>query len=828
MAMSPNCIAAVTAAAGRPLSGAQIKGIEDRLRATARRLASTDPQWQSKSADQRTLEAAQAAMQDVQAEAARKVANVQRQALKAASIEQTITDAQARGGSRHQALAGVVEQTSRYIDAIRRQTLSTLMPLMDAAGSGQGAGAGRKALMFLFDAQNPQMTRDLVAEVFSNGKARTGNKMAADAARAWLDTIEAMRQRFNAAGGDIGKLVYGYLPQPHDSARVRAAGKEAWAAKTLPALDRSRYVREDGARMNDAEVLDFLRASFDTISTDGLNKAIPGQFTGTGARANRGGESRQIHFKDGEAYLGYMGEFGSGSMYDAMVSHVGGLSRDIGLVEQWGPNPAAQFRLQADLAKQADGGSKRVFGNKVEAYWRLIDGSAGSPDHARLAAVGQHIRNIQVFGKLAGAVISSITDLGTLAVTAGYNKLPYWQLVKDIGTTAKSADAREFLTTHGVIAESMAGDLNRWAGEHLWNNWSGRLANSTMKLSLMNAWTDTLRRGFSMTMMQSMGKLAGKQWADLTEWDRSHLGRKGITEADWQVVTQAQLTDFQGRKMLTPEAIMDSGDPRAQEVSAKVLGFITDESEFAVLNPDLATRAIGTGGALQAGTGWGELARAVMQFKSFPIAMISRHWRRILDAPQGLDGAPALANKGAYTAALLLTTTALGAVAFQAKQLVQGKDPVDMTTPKFWGKAVAQGGGLGFVADLLLADSTDERFEGESLWRLLGPTAGSVASIYELTKGNIDEALAGKDTHAGAEALRFARSHLPLVNLWYGKAALEHLFLHSMQENLSPGYLHRVKNKARKDWGQGYWWEPGASFDDMRAPDLGAAAGGSE
>jgi hypothetical protein len=328
-----------------------------------------------------------------------------------------------------------------------------------------------------------------------------------------------------------------------------------------------------------------------------------------------------------------------------------------------------------------------------------------------------------------------------------------------------------------------------------------------------------------MTMMDGLGKLAGKQWAELTEWDRSHLQRKGITEADWQVVTQAQLTDFQGRKMLTPEAIMASGDPRAQEISAKVLGFITDESEFAVLNPDLATRAIGTGGAAQAGTVYGELARSVMQFKSFPIAMISRHWRRMLDAPQGLDGAPALANKGVYTAALLFSTTVLGAIAFQSKQLVQGKDPVDMTTGKFWTKAVAQGGGLGFVADLLLADSTDERFEGESLWRLLGPTAGSAASIYELTKGNIDEALAGKDTHAGAEGVRFARSHLPLVNLWYGKAAMEHLFLHYVQENLSPGYLDRIQNKARKDWGQRYWWEPGASFDDMRSPDFEAVAG---
>ena len=46
-----------------------------------------------------------------------------------------------------------------------------------------------------------------------------------------------------------------------------------------------------------------------------------------------------------------------------------------------------------------------------------------------------------------------------------------------------------------------------------------------------------------------------------------------------------------------------------------------------MLNPDLATRAIVTGGGSQRGTVLGELAQATMQFKSFLIAMMSRHWR---------------------------------------------------------------------------------------------------------------------------------------------------------------------------------------------------------
>lgn len=829
--MKPQCAQAVNLAAkelGRAaLTDAELRAIDERLRGTMQRFARQDrARWQALPLDQRVSEAAETVIADIQAQAARKVENAQRQVLAAAATSDRVETMRRlyQGSGRSTALVREMESTGWYIEGVKREATAGLMDAVAAAGSGQGQGLGRRALMFLFDAENPQMSRDLVAEIFGSADGSTGNTVAKAGARAWLDTIETLRQRFNAAGGDVRQLDYGYVPQPHDTARVRGKGREAWANATLALLDRQRYVREDGSLMADDEVMDLLRASWDTIATDGLNQMEPGAFRGTGARANRGNDARQIHFRDGEAYLRYMSDFGAGTVYDSMISHVGAMARDIGLVERYGPNPEAQMRLQFDLARQADGGLKRSMGNTPEAYWHVLSGTAASPESARLAQIGQATRNVQVFGKLAGAVLSSITDLGTYFVTTGYNRLGYWEALRNVGKLATSGDTREFLNAHGVIAESMISDLNRWSGDNVRHNWSGRLANSTMKLSLMNAWTDTLRRAFSLTMMQGLGRLSKTRWADLSEWDRTHLQRKGLSETDWEVVTQAQLTPHGGLDHLTPEAIAASGHERAQEVTAKVLGLITDESEYAVLNPDLATKTIQSWGGLQSGTVRGELARSVMQFKSFPIAMISRHWRRAFDAPQGLDGAPTLASRTAYAGALLVSLTALGAVSFQAKQVVQGKDPVDMTTPKFWLRAFSQGGGAGFMGDVLLRDSTDDMTPQQGLFELLGPSAGSIAQLYELTKGNIDEAAAGKDTHAGAEALRFARGHVPYVNLWYGKRALDAAALHSLQENLSPGYLARIRNKAKKDWGQDYWWKPGEAAPE-RAPDLGAAVG---
>lgn len=834
--MRPDCIKAVNQAAGRDLTPAEIQKIEDRITATMRDMAQRDPAaWRAMSSDQRVIDAARQAMADIQREADLKVQRAQLQILKTAATEHRIGEVLAGGEKeRSGALVHDIEQSQGYVQAIKHENMGQLMDLVDAVKSRDGVGPLRRVSMFLFDTDNPRMTRDLAREIYSQADGSSGNKTAQAGARAWLDTINGMRERFNRAGGDVGQLDYGYIPQPHDQMRVRGKGntsaRDAWVEKTMPLLDRRQYLTEDGSPMSDAQMTTFLQSAWETIASGGLNKREPGAgpAPGTAGRANKGSQSREIHFKDSESYLAYMSQYGAGSMYDAMSSHIGGMARSIGLVERYGPNPNAQMRLQMDLAERADNGIKRQFLARPQSYWDVVNGTASTAADARIALVAMTARNIETFGKLQSALLASLTDLHTFFVTTGFNKLPYWQAMKDVASTTVSKDTRDFLTMHGIIAESMAGDLNRWAGDNIRNNWSGRLANSTMKVSLLTAWTDSLRRGFSLTMMRGMAKLAETDWKALTEYDRWRMEHAGITEADWGVIRQAQLTEYNGAQFLTPEAIRATGHERVDEITTKVLNLITDESEHAVLNPDLATRTITTGGGAQRGTIRGELARSVMQFKAFPIALISRHWRRMLDTPQGLEGAPLMANRLVYGAAFMLSSAALGAIAFQAKQISQGKDPINMEQPKFWLRALAQGGGLGIVGDFLLTDPTQSPGDAaaNAFKSAAGPVAGTMADVgLKLGLTNIYKAANGKETHAGAEAVNILRQHLPYVNLWYSKAAIDHMGMHALQENLSPGYLSRMKSRAQQDFRQGYWWQPGTGAPE-RAPDFAAAVGG--
>jgi hypothetical protein len=262
--------------------------------------------------------------------------------------------------------------------------------------------------------------------------------------------------------------------------------------------------------------------------------------------------------------------------------------------------------------------------------------------------------------------------------------------------------------------------------------------------------------------------------------------------------------------------------PRAHEVAidratARMIGHIDALAKTAMLSPNLRTRAfIQSGG--KAGTVPGEMWRMLFLFKSFPLAVVDKHVQRIRNIPS-------TSGKAAYSAALLTSLTMFGAIALQLKDLINGKDPRDMTTPKFWGAAFMQGGGLGIFGDMLYTAGGGNARGGQANWTgLAGPVFGTAFDAADVTLGNAVRASQGKDVDLGADVLRLGKQNTPFVNLWYARGAIDHLVLHDLQEQASPGYLRRMRQRARKDWGQRYWWEPGEPMPE-RAPDFEAVTG---
>ncbi|MFT3754689.1 MAG: hypothetical protein QM769_01870 [Pseudoxanthomonas sp.] len=557
-------------------------------------------------------------------------------------------------------------------------------------------------------------------------------------------------------------------------------------------------------------------SAWETIATEGRSQRIAGQARG-GSRASRFDEAhRVIHFKDADSYLEYIGEFGRGSMLDAIHGHIGAAAKNIGMLEEFGANPTSTYRLLKDMAEIGDNtaGARESFAT-LDMVWDTLNGTTAQPVDARLAQFFQGVRNFITAAKLQGVMLSSINDAPMQVLVAKSSGVPTGEAMKSL-FAGFGGNKRKLAHEIGIGLDEVAGELTRWHRDHLAQGWTSKLANATMRATLVEGWTNALRRGYALTLSGTLDRMRKTAWAGLSKHDRNRFEGAGIDEATWKIWQAA--TEQDG--MLTKDGIyaaqgIHSADKR--RAVAKLLGYLDQEAKTAVLAPDLQTRAMIQQGT-KAGTWGGEVLRSAMLFKSFAFGIVEKHLRRIRDIPT-------TGGKAAYSTAMLTSLTLFGALSVQLKDLVQGKDPRDMTTGKFWMAAFLQGGGIGIFGDMLYTGMGGDARGGQANWTNLGgPVFGTVFDLADLTLGNAYKAAQGKKTDIGADVVRFARGNTPFINLWYLRGAIDHLVMHDLQEQLSPGYLRRMKKRARKDWGQEYWWQPGEAVPE-RAPDLEAVAG---
>ncbi|MFT3754740.1 MAG: hypothetical protein QM769_02130 [Pseudoxanthomonas sp.] len=379
---------------------------------------------------------------------------------------------------------------------------------------------------------------------------------------------------------------------------------------------------------------------------------------------------------------------------------------------------------------------------------------------------------------------------------AEVNNLPQMQLWRNelAAFNPTNREEKRLAQRAGLALNTLVASLNRFGNETAGSAWSSRLATTTLRASGLNAMTDARRRAWGVTMMSAYGQVTRDfgTLRDLDPHDNRILLSKGTTDADFEVWRRAELEDWGSGNdtMLTPDAIYripderlaDLGDPvqLREEAVTKLLSAVLEETDMAVIEPGLRERAM-MGANLQRGTWKGELTRSVFLFKSFPLSMVTKHWTRAWSEP---------GKAGRFRAMLSIatSTTLLGMVALQASMLRDGKDPLNMKDGRVWMNALLKGGALSIFGDLLFAKETEQGHG--ALATLLGPVAGLFDEMLGLTWGNAIEASRGEETNFGADLVRFAKNNVPgassAMNLWYFRAATDHLLLHDLQEAVSP------------------------------------------
>jgi len=760
-----------------------------------------------------------------------------------------------------------VESLEQRVRGVESDLMRRLQPAWDALGDD-----------FLGFFQDRQKLLTLVRALRGD---KTGDALADSGAKAFHDVAEEARQAFNAAGGDIGRLDDWGMPQHHSQEHVAraaqilgkgdaadpAANRAAWAEYMLPRMLKTaaqgrHYIDElSGQPWAEERMREFLSKAWDTIATDGIANLEPGRRMGVGGRAARHAEHRQIHFASAEDVIEYWNTFGNRTAVEVLHSHINTMAKDIAFVEHFGPNPDLTWQTLRDQAHQAavtkdPRRAPDLVGRvaRLDELWNYAAGRVNISQNTQLSAVADGIAQLNVAGKLGGAVFASLYgDKVMFEAVSHLNDIPMlqrWRTELATLNPLNSSDRRA-LIQQGLMLENVRSGLLRFyddlgtrVGAGGFRATTGKFANAIMRMSGMTAINDFRKGSFGIGLYSAIGNeiAAGKGWDALAKSDVRTLRNYGITRADWDTWRLAELGEFRMgsqriKNVLTPESIARIPDEKlrsagvigaagtAQDAAAarrnatvKLLGAVNTESDFAVVTPGWKERALFYA-SLKRGTAVGEIARSALQFKSFPWAF----FQRSLDA---IANAETSVGKATMAAWLLMATTAAGAMIINTREMLSGKDPRRMFDRrdwyKFWGQAFLQGGALGIYGDFFYG-ITGSRYGTGAIEALSGPTLGPILSmgIVDPLKA-IQASVEGKEQHLLAREIQSLKGFIPGNNLWYTKAAMEHLVWQRVMDNLSPGYLARMRRRHLRDFKQDWWWRPGEPVP-RRTPELGVA-----
>jgi len=701
--------------------------------------------------------------------------------------------------------------------------------------------------------RNTARLENLVREAAGQG---TGDPAAAGFARAWLQVAEDLRSRFNAAGGAIGQLNGWFLPQVHNRLALMGAGFDTWRAYIEPRLDMARMRHPlTGGPMTPADLQQSLRYIFDNITSDGwLERQATATRRGLGAISNQRAEARFLHFRNADTWLEYNREFGGGANpFAAMMDHIRGMSEDIAAMEILGPNPSStllyvqnfvmrQASLRAAhlpahfpavseyLGRPFEKGRSWLASKDPEDYarsmiklstdmWDMYRGSASAVNE-RIADVFGAVRNMNVASKLGGAALSAVTDVGFQQIARAFAGLPVLRTYDQILQSFATGTKRE-LVAGGMILDTATRMLHaeaRWAGTMQGPEWTQFLADRTIAWSGLQAWTQSGKHAFGLAFM---GELASRTAQDFTQLPlrlRRTMQRYGLTATDWDAMRLDGTGQPRAVELLQPSELgrdLAAAGRGGENIAERYLEMILQEREYSTPEGTLRAKANAYGG-LERGEVKDEVFRSFGQFKMFGLSVAMLQSQRI---------ATEMVQNGfwrgaGYAVGLLITTTLYGALAMQLKEMAKGKDPRPMNNMKFIGGAILQGGGLGIYGDFLAAEQN--RMGGGLARTVVGPTGDLVAGLLSLTSGNVAEYLQGEKTNTGRELIRFLGQNTPGGSLWYLRSAYERVVLQQLQRMVDPeasAAFRRQMQKQKKDYGNGFWWDPGATAP-KRGPRL--------
>lgn len=566
--MKPECEAAIRAVAGgAKMTQKDIDGIQARILGSLRSLARTDPKaWASMSTAERMTEAARIAKERYVADTAQAhIRSVQRLAIKTRNDARVTAVAPGANGR----IAYMIRNLFHSGEENGGDT-SLEKEIMATSGMYLRHLEGEHMLAM----QDPTLQDALWKELAGED---SGNAQAKATAKAVREQMAAAYKAQQAAG-IAGPGLENYMPQARDWTRMNDV--DEWVRKQFDRLRLDAFVNPDGTNMSREQIEKFLRESFATLATNGLNK-----LDGNGHVADIGSRGpRQLFYKDGASLKAEMDDYGRGSSVAEIVqSHFHRAARDLATATREGHmadtdvldrarKAASDDMLAAKSAKE----KRKIEADfdKFQRLWNYVRrGSA--PGNARWANAFAAIRSV-VSSTMLGAS-NALPDAGMAKVYLNAIGLQTDHLVQDMAVGAVPTKENRFrIGQLGLVAESAQAEMRRLGEETF--GFGGKtahfLSHNTYVLSSLRLWDRMMRNGIGCAVMRSLGQWLHKMPEDFTQLDApslDYLTRKGVTADHWATWRMAELDKGPdgNAPMLTPDAIENIPDEKLADIATQ-------------------------------------------------------------------------------------------------------------------------------------------------------------------------------------------------------------------------------------------------------------------
>jgi hypothetical protein len=674
----------------------------------------------------------------------------------------------------------------------------------------------------------------------------TGDATAKGLADGIRDAIEDLRLMFNERGGLIGKMENYDIPHVHDRGAVMQAKKAGWISQIEGRLDWERIIDPltgkpmalgpDGMPPPTARQ-SFLGAAYDNIVFGReVDNPVYGRPEGV-ATYRKHADSRVLHFKSAEDWMAYNKDFGSGGLHQAIMGHVHRMSRDIVLMEEFGPNPKLGAEYYADLLKAKAAGDEALTG-KTEfdtatglRMMNVMSGGnvASDPKSQWIATFMSSTRQLLTAAFLDRAVIASMSDMNTMRMAAksmGMNSNNV--LAKQVG--ALKALSRDELLRSGWIADTMADAgtaLARFQQEHAPKEWAERVSQAAMRVQGLSFWTDRARAVAYQEWGGHLMNFVDRPLADVDPPVRKLLQKWGVTEDDWKAFTDPE-TFFRadnGATFALPmnwRQVTKMDARKADDIFFKMQGAAEEFLEIAVPTKSLLAQAFVDPSAynLPPGSLGYEMLKSAGSFKSFTMTFSINQYRQIQRA-----GGAKSAGGIKYALDMVTGATIMGALAMQANELLMGRDPQPMDRSNFWVRAAAKGGGFAIIGDIVSTGQAS--WGGGFASYLAGPVPQAAQDVWDLTFKNAYQAAMGEDAKFAQDLARFGKRYTPLGQTPLVGPALDRIWWDQMQLFLDPESADAMVSASKKRtnlYGNNEFWLPG-DVAPSRAPNLANVAG---